>query len=467
MYYRLFLLVGLLSHKGDSSGRAERVVAFAGGDVILPCSFRNAASNAMDDVEWSKRGLAPDVVFLYRDGSETFEMKNPDFEFRTNLFMREVKNGNVSLRISNVKLSDAGEYRCLRLPKNAPRETTAVELVVVAVSEPTLSVVSSAGGAVTVQCEASCWLPAPQMKLLDDGGNHVVSEEPKRERDAGGCYTTRQRVTIQSPTSRLVCRVDQLEFNQSRTTDILIPAACTKSDFPLIIAAAGTLLVCFVGAGLAVFCWINHKPARGKRTSDQSTRSDGSEDQSLLEPPRMTCTADSEPTEESSTNHRLQPNEWLQRHRVVCQANRPTIVQSYTETRSRSLDFSTKDSNSPSEHNPKQTASTIGNPSGTFNLAHKKGLKLEIQGQNSDLAGGQTLHRYRRSNSSPVQSALATSGHFFLARSAAIRQDSKHPKSDNCSLLDQGHDLSQRRHSLRLPVDLTQEFGAVFYRQMT
>ncbi|XP_072232425.1 butyrophilin subfamily 1 member A1-like [Leuresthes tenuis] len=223
MYYRLFLLVGLLSYKGDSSAPAERVVAFAGGDIILPCSFRNTAGNVRDDVEWSKKGLTPDVVFLYRDGSETFEMKNPDFEFRTNLFMREVKNGNVSLRISNVKLSDAGKYQCLRLPTNAPRESTAVELVVVAVSEPKLSVVSSDSGAVTLQCEASCWLPAPQMKVLDDRGNQIVSEEPKRERDASGCYTTRQRVTLQSPTSRVICRVDQLEFSQTRTTEILIP----------------------------------------------------------------------------------------------------------------------------------------------------------------------------------------------------------------------------------------------------
>ncbi|MEQ2182090.1 hypothetical protein GOODEAATRI_018509, partial [Goodea atripinnis] len=109
---------------------AKQVVAYAGGNVILPCSSISA-SDDIPTVEWSKEGLKPDVVYLYRDGCETFEMKNPDFEYRTNLVMREVKNGKVSLRISSVKPLDAGTYQCLRLWKNGIRETTKVELVVV------------------------------------------------------------------------------------------------------------------------------------------------------------------------------------------------------------------------------------------------------------------------------------------------------------------------------------------------
>lgn len=111
-------------------GKQRQVLAFAGGDVILPCNFRISDSTDFPTVEWSKEGLNPDVVFLYRDGCETYEIKNPIFDYRTSLIMKELKDGNISLRISNVKMSDAGKYKCLKLWKNAPREVTEVELVV-------------------------------------------------------------------------------------------------------------------------------------------------------------------------------------------------------------------------------------------------------------------------------------------------------------------------------------------------
>uniref|UniRef100_A0A3B5AUI9 Ig-like domain-containing protein n=1 Tax=Stegastes partitus TaxID=144197 RepID=A0A3B5AUI9_9TELE len=186
-------------------GQPEAVLAFAGGDAVLPCSFKVAAGGDFPTVEWSKEGLKPNVIFLYRDGCETHEMKNPAFEYRTSLIAKELKNGNVSLRISDVRLSDAGKYQCMRLWKDAPWEVTITQLVFTAgftssisVSEPKLSVVSAESGGVTLQCEAGCWLPQPEIKFLDHEGKEIPAEEPKRERHESGCDTTRQRVTVQS-----------------------------------------------------------------------------------------------------------------------------------------------------------------------------------------------------------------------------------------------------------------------------
>lgn len=120
----------LCSGVTSAAAPPQTVLAYVGGVALLPCSYDVAASSDIPTVEWSKPGLRPDVIFLYRDGCETFDMKHPDFTYRTGLVMKELKTGNISLRISDIRLSDAGTYKCLRIWKNTSQEFTNVQLVV-------------------------------------------------------------------------------------------------------------------------------------------------------------------------------------------------------------------------------------------------------------------------------------------------------------------------------------------------
>uniref|UniRef100_A0A3P9ARM4 Ig-like domain-containing protein n=1 Tax=Maylandia zebra TaxID=106582 RepID=A0A3P9ARM4_9CICH len=204
-FFFFFFFFFLFFFLGGSPAQDQpvHVLAFAGGDVILPCSFNISDKEDFPTVEWSKEGLKPNVVFLYRDGCEAYEMKNPAFEYRTSLIMKKLKDGNISLRISNVQVSDTGKYQCLVFQKNVARKVSTVELFVVAVSEPRLSVISAEGDAITLHCEAKCWLPEPQVTFLDDNGKNIYGENPKGQQDARGCFTVTQRVTLQRATSRL------------------------------------------------------------------------------------------------------------------------------------------------------------------------------------------------------------------------------------------------------------------------
>ncbi|KAI3375972.1 hypothetical protein L3Q82_016505 [Scortum barcoo] len=355
---------------------------------FCPAASMSRSRNDFPTVEWSKEGLQPDVIFLYRDGCETYEMKNPDFQYRTSLIVKELKNRNVSLRISSVRLSDEGKYKCMKLWKDAPREITTVTLVVVAVSEPKLSVVSVKSGGVTLQCEANCWLPKPEISLLDDQGNIIPADEPRRVRDASGCYILTRKVTLRDATKRVTCRVHQPNINQTRSTEILIPVK-------------------------------EHKLRR--QSSDQSAVSFTSENHPFLQNDRTdnvkNCTTEklrrevaalkSKLYEKEKTIHQLQNDSKRQLSPVVCQLGRPTFVCGPSKYSPDVQD----PFNSPTNknYNPKPTASTYSNPPEFSNLPQHQCPHFGISQQDSNPEPGRPFHRSRRANSIPANLNLALS----------------------------------------------------------
>ncbi|XP_026225294.1 butyrophilin subfamily 3 member A2-like isoform X3 [Anabas testudineus] len=431
MVYRVFLVVALLDYcAGFSSvsGPPERVLAYVGEDVILPCSFDIASNRDDPTVEWSKEDLQPNVIFLYRDGCETFEMKHPAYEYKTHLIMRELKNGKCSLRISNIQLSDAGTYQCMRIWKDGTQEVTKVELVVAAVPEPKLQRVSAEDEEVTLQCEVSfCWLPQPEVKFLDDQGKELPAEDPKRDQDASGCYTVRQRMTLQTATNSVTCRVQQPEFNLTTETKILILAVCMSSCSLMVVIAVGvTVLVSAITCGLVVWLWNKyHKSADAQKqqvnrqTSDQSTSSGTSKNQSFLENStrdenvandNFESLAHCEVIHEKEDSISQPQNLPSPLRPIVCQHNQPTDVCSDFKSspdvqRSPSqLDAST----STSDLISRPTASTNNRPpkSASFHSVafepQDKSLMPDIQGQNCFPASELSIQRTPRRKSTPA-----------------------------------------------------------------
>uniref|UniRef100_A0A3P8Q288 Ig-like domain-containing protein n=1 Tax=Astatotilapia calliptera TaxID=8154 RepID=A0A3P8Q288_ASTCA len=115
------------------------IIAAPGDDVILPCHLEPMFDVQGLTVEWSKPDLKPDpsdrlsrveYVHLYRDRKEVPDMKMASYFRRTELFMDDMKHGNISLKILNVSEEDNGRYRCF-IPKLQSRVKAAVvELVV-------------------------------------------------------------------------------------------------------------------------------------------------------------------------------------------------------------------------------------------------------------------------------------------------------------------------------------------------
>uniref|UniRef100_A0A3P9AUL0 Ig-like domain-containing protein n=1 Tax=Maylandia zebra TaxID=106582 RepID=A0A3P9AUL0_9CICH len=96
------------------------IIAAPGDDVILPCHLEPTFDVQGLTVEWSKPNLKPDLSDEYM----------ASYFRRTELFMDDMKHGNISLKILNVSEEDNGRYRCF-IPKLQSRVKAAVvELVV-------------------------------------------------------------------------------------------------------------------------------------------------------------------------------------------------------------------------------------------------------------------------------------------------------------------------------------------------
>ncbi|KAM9335179.1 butyrophilin subfamily 3 member A2-like [Symphorus nematophorus] len=191
-----------------------------GDDIILPCHIEPAVDAHDLTVEWARPDLEPRFVHFRRDGVELQPEEHQAFRGRTSLSNNKLKCGDISLKLSQVELSDAGTYRCL-IPRYSAE--SAVELAVGSVSSPDVKI-SKVSSRVLLECKSKGWYPEPEVLLLDGGGNVLSAGPTETVRGPDGLYTVSSRVTVEKRHSNgFTCRVQQKDINQIRETQIQIP----------------------------------------------------------------------------------------------------------------------------------------------------------------------------------------------------------------------------------------------------
>ncbi|XP_031161399.1 trichohyalin-like isoform X2 [Sander lucioperca] len=213
-------LIHLCRGQSEVIAPSQPIVAFVGEDIILPCHLE-PAMNAFDiTTEWARPDLDPRFVLVWRDGVELESKKHSSYRGRTSLFTEELKHGNVSLKLSKVKISDEGTYRCF-IPVLARAST--VQLVVGAVSPPVIQS-SKNLSAVVLQCESEGWYPEPEVLWLDGEGNLLSAGPTETLRGPDGLYTVSSRVAVEKRhNNNFTCRVQQQNINQTRETHVHVP----------------------------------------------------------------------------------------------------------------------------------------------------------------------------------------------------------------------------------------------------
>ncbi len=105
-------------------GPAGPVLAVAGEDVTLPCSVKPSISVVDMRVEWFRFDLRDTLVHIYDDHKDKNTDQFQSYRGRTELNHQELQRGDASLKLSSVRVSDEGLYKCFILSKSWSDDTT-------------------------------------------------------------------------------------------------------------------------------------------------------------------------------------------------------------------------------------------------------------------------------------------------------------------------------------------------------
>uniref|UniRef100_A0A671TPE6 Ig-like domain-containing protein n=1 Tax=Sparus aurata TaxID=8175 RepID=A0A671TPE6_SPAAU len=265
-----------LSVSSELTSSHQPIVALAGDDVILPCQLQPAVSISSETLLWTKPGLFPKYIHVHRAGRPMVMGQNPSYYNRTALFVDQLMNGNVSLKLFRVKLSDAGRYTCII---DSKKMEASVQLTVGAASSPVVNITwtDRIRGGVVLQCKSSGWYPEPEMFWLDGEGNLLSAGPTETVRGPDDLYTVSSRVTVEKRHSNsFTCRVQQNHINQTRETHIHVPddffagPSGSSSSLPVIVGLILCIMFVLVAAAaVVVWKWRQNKIRNKKQREDE------------------------------------------------------------------------------------------------------------------------------------------------------------------------------------------------------
>ncbi|XP_020850787.1 myelin-oligodendrocyte glycoprotein-like isoform X1 [Phascolarctos cinereus] len=125
-FFFLFMMPKIALGQFSVIGPTGPIQASLRGEAELPCYLSPPQSAQHMKVIWS---LSTRVVHLYRDGEDQLGDQHSDYQGRTVLLRDAMTSGNVTLKILDVKLMDAGKYTCV-IANGFHQEQADVELKV-------------------------------------------------------------------------------------------------------------------------------------------------------------------------------------------------------------------------------------------------------------------------------------------------------------------------------------------------
>ncbi|XP_073721066.1 butyrophilin-like protein 10 [Misgurnus anguillicaudatus] len=267
----LMFIIGITDSTADQLvvvGPVAPLLAVSGEDVILPCSLKPNISAVNMRVEWFRLDLKDSVVHLYEDHEDKNTNQLQSYRGRTEVFKDELQKGNTSLKLSRVKVSDEGLYKCFIEYKSWSDDIT-VDLRVEAVGSPPLITVDGfdVSGGLHLQCESKGWNPEPELVWLDSEGVTLTSETTDTQRETDG-FRVKHMITVYNRDSKYHCRV-KLRHHMMETEIITSSKMFNSLRSSVILISVGSVLSVIAVILIAVFIYRHRGLQRKKQREEE------------------------------------------------------------------------------------------------------------------------------------------------------------------------------------------------------
>ncbi|XP_048661670.1 butyrophilin-like protein 1 [Marmota marmota marmota] len=171
------------------------------------------------------------AVFIYWNQQEQTEEQMAEYRGQTSLVRDFLPEGQASVHIHKVQVSDNGMYTCFFRHGGFYEEADLEVKVAGMGSDPQVHIEGPEEDGVCMVCKASGWFPKPQVQWRDLSGNKFPALSEAHTQDNKELFSVEATLVVRdSSVGNVTCSVFNPVLGQEKAMAIYIPGQCC---FPL------------------------------------------------------------------------------------------------------------------------------------------------------------------------------------------------------------------------------------------
>ncbi|XP_072259335.1 programmed cell death 1 ligand 1 [Pyxicephalus adspersus] len=246
-----------------------------GGEITMECHFTVTSSTNFDDITVIWKHIIPkgstSEVAKYSNGKEAEIPQNKDYRDRVKLLSDELFNGRAILKISSVKMTDAGQYLCIIASQGSDFKLVSLEVQAPyeQINTKVTDVVTASGQTVKELTCQSVGYPKAEVKWLSSSGNISAISNNSHVLTAEGLFNVTSVIRILSATNRtFTCVFWNDALQNSPAKNFTFTGMVSNYRQHEWISAVVIIVLIILSIPLLIFIYGHHKGHYKKRITD-------------------------------------------------------------------------------------------------------------------------------------------------------------------------------------------------------